>query len=91
MLVTLGGALGGGIVGAGGIVGRVDLIESARCVVAWVWTDVLFVASLKKMRLVQWPLGAFQLHPRLAMWYVVVLLILYSDDSHKSGHAASVK
>jgi len=40
--VTLVGALGGGTVGGGGIVGRVDLVESTRCAVDWVWTDVRF-------------------------------------------------
>ena len=40
MLLSFTGALGGDIVGAGGIVGRVGRVKSTRCVVGWVWTDV---------------------------------------------------
>jgi hypothetical protein len=47
------------------------------------------VASSKKLQSVQWPSGVFQ---HYQMWYDVVLLtILYSEDSHKSKRVAFVK
>lgn len=40
VIVGFAGVLGGDTVGAGGIVGRVCWVESTRCEVGWVWTDV---------------------------------------------------